>query len=54
MLTNVTNKNMAIVLENSARGRNLVKLFADINIMSHTFYGKNDYLKSGEQGYEIL
>jgi len=46
MLTNITQKNMAIVLANSSQGRQFVKLFADIDILSLSFLGKEPYLES--------
>jgi PAS domain S-box-containing protein len=46
MLTEITSKDMASVVDNSRTARELSKVFVDINLLSRTFYGKNDYLES--------
>jgi PAS domain S-box-containing protein len=46
MLTEVTSRDMASVIDNSRTARELSKVFVDINLLSRTFYGKNDYLES--------
>ncbi len=45
-LTQVTDWNMGTVIDNSRTARELSKVFSDIDLMSRTFYGKNDYLDS--------
>jgi two-component system cell cycle sensor histidine kinase/response regulator CckA len=45
-LTEVTNRDMARAISNSQTARELSKVFTDIDLLSHIFYGKNDYLKS--------
>jgi len=45
-LTEVSNRNMGSVIANSQTTRKLFKVFADIDQLSHTFYGKQDYLAS--------
>lgn len=45
-LTQVTDWNMGTVIDNSRTARELSKVFSDIDLMSRTFYGKNDYLNS--------
>ncbi len=45
-VTEVANKDMRIVTENSQIARILSKAFSDIELLSHAFYGKNGYLQS--------
>ena len=46
MLTEVASRDMASVIDNSRTARELSIVFADINLLSRTFYEKNDYLQS--------
>ena len=45
-LTEVTNRDMGRAISNSQAAREISKVFADIDLLSRMFYGKNDYLKS--------
>jgi PAS domain S-box-containing protein len=46
MLTEVANRDMSSVIDNSRTARELSKIFTDIALLRRTFYGKNDYLES--------
>ena len=46
MLTEVANRDMSSVIDNSRTARELSKVFADTDLLRRTFYGKNDYLES--------
>ncbi len=46
MSTEVTNKDVGRVVSNSRTARELSKLFAGIDILSLTFYGRDDHLES--------
>jgi len=46
MSTEVTNKDVGRVVSNSQTARELSKLFASIDLLSLTFYGRDDNLKS--------
>ena len=45
-VTEVANRDMRIVTANSQTARMLSKAFSDIELLGHTFYGKNVYLQS--------
>jgi PAS domain S-box-containing protein len=45
-LTEVANRDMGRVIANSQTTRKISKVFADIDLLSRTFYGKKDYLAS--------
>ena len=46
MSRDVANKDIGRVIDNSQAARELGKVFADIDLLSRTFYGKDDYLES--------
>ena len=45
-LTEVANRDMGRVIDSSQTTREISKVFADIDLLSRTFYGKKDYLAS--------
>ena len=45
-LTEVANRDMERVIANSQMTRKISKVFADFDLLNHTFYGKKDYLAS--------
>ena len=45
-LTEVANRDMGRVIANSQTTRKISKVFADIDLLGRTFYGKRDYLAS--------
>lgn len=46
MLTEVSNRDMGKVIANSRTAREITTVFADINLLTRTFYGEDDYLES--------
>ena len=46
MLSNIDEKHMTTILENSERGRQLAKVFVDINELSRNFLGRSEYLEA--------
>ncbi len=43
-LTEVTSRDMGIAISNSQVAREFSEVFSDIELLSHIFYGKDEYL----------
>ncbi|UCE71995.1 MAG: EAL domain-containing protein [Nitrospiraceae bacterium] len=52
LLTDIVDRDLERVIVNAHAMRELSKLFADRDLLNHTFYGKKDYLKS--EGTRLL
>jgi len=51
-LTDVTSRDMGRAISNSQVAREFSEVFSDIELLSHIFYGKDEYLKS--EGRKLL